>query len=178
MAAYAEGFNLLHEANAGQRAHARRRRDGAAHRARRAPRVRLRPRGDRRALAPRQRRPLVAARSRSARRSRAIRSSTVFSAKSRTPARAAGRSTRPSTPAFRCPCSRPRCSRGSARAATTISRTDCCRRCDASSAAMSSAAQRRGSRACVTRPPQTRSSYSVSRAISRTGRFFPRFRVS
>ena len=56
MAAYAEGFNLLEQANAGQRAQARRRRDRAADGPRNASRVRLRPGRDRGAVAPRQRR--------------------------------------------------------------------------------------------------------------------------
>ena len=59
-------------------------------------------------------------------------SATGISAASRvklpTRARGAGRSTRRSNRACRCPCSRRRCSLASARAARTSSRTDCCRR--------------------------------------------------
>ena len=51
-----------------------------------------------------------------------------------TPARAAGRSWRQSTKGFRRRCSRPRCTRASARAEKPTSRTSCFRRCASSSA--------------------------------------------
>ena len=62
MAAYAEGFNLLRERTPGTRAKRVDAETAPLHGARRASRLRLRPRRDRRAVAPRQRRSLVAAR--------------------------------------------------------------------------------------------------------------------
>ena len=115
------------------RTHGRRRDDAAAES--RALSVRLRPGGHHRSLAPRQRRRLLAAGSDGAglrRRSRRCRSSRAACP---TPAKAAGRSRRPTTRACRPTCWRPRSSSGSRHGARPTSRTACSRRCASASAA-------------------------------------------
>ena len=113
-------------------------------------------------------------------RSRATRRSTAFAARSRTPAKAAGRSTPPSTPACRCPCSRRRCSRAS------LARPGRVRQPRAVGDAARVRRPRRAHRAAPRRsraarePPtrRTRSCCSVPRATSRTRRSFPRCKAS
>ena len=137
MAAYAEGFNILKHANAGTReAQAT-----AEHAPLRDPQYYqfdFDLRGDRRSLAPRQRRLVVAARPDRGGAEQESRPGARSPAASPIRAKAAGRSTRRSTKASRPTCSRPRSSPASAHAAKPISRTGCCRRCASSSAATSS----------------------------------------
>ena len=102
MAAYAEGLNILHHANAGKQRRDRRCRDHAAAPPRALP-VRPEPGRHRRGLAPRQRDRLVAAgldRAARCSRARIWRTST---AGCRTRARGAGRSWRPSTKSVPAP---------------------------------------------------------------------------
>ena len=100
MAAYAEGLNILRNANVGKRDARQRRRDHAAAPSRVLP-VRHEPARHRRGLAARQRDRLVAARPHRQRARRRTRSSPISAAACPTPAKAAGRSRRRSTK--RCP---------------------------------------------------------------------------
>ena len=133
MAAYAEGLNILQNADAGSREQHGGRRDRAAAQPGVLP-VRHRHRRGRRGVAPRQRDRLLAAgpdRGRAGRSRPTWRSSPAGSP---TPARAAGPRSPRSTRACPRRCSPPRCTPASPRAATTTSPTRRCRRCASSSA--------------------------------------------